>query len=158
MMKHMKFLLPNKHRIYFTEDVLRHFDAHRQTRLDNTEAGGQLFAEIGDVTTIRRATGPRKWDRRGRFFYFPNKILEASEIRTMYRQGLHFVGDWHTHPEKIPTPSSTDIQNIRRCYKESRHQLLGFMMVIVGLAPFPEGLSVSFHNQETWQMLEKIAN
>jgi integrative and conjugative element protein (TIGR02256 family) len=154
----MKFLLPNKHPVSFTEDVLGHFDFHRQIGRDRPEAGGQLFADIQVITTIKKATGPRKWDRRGRLFYFPNKILEAAEIRTMYKQHLHFVGDWHTHPEEIPKPSSTDIQNIRRCFKESTHQLLGFVMVIVGTAPFPQGLSVTFHSQDDWHVLERAGS
>jgi hypothetical protein len=45
--------------LVFSEDVLRHFDQHRQRRRWHAEAGGQLFARFGaDIITVVSATGP----------------------------------------------------------------------------------------------------
>jgi len=63
----------------------------------------------------------------------------------MHRNGLHFVGDWHTHPEAIPTPSSSDIRTITEAVAKSRHHLFGFLMIVVGSGDFPTGLHVSLN-------------
>jgi integrative and conjugative element protein (TIGR02256 family) len=63
----------------------------------------------------------------------------------MHRKGLHFVGDWHTHPEAVPTPSSSDIRTINEAVAKSRHHLQGFLMVVVGSADFPSGQHVSLN-------------
>jgi len=42
------------------------------------------------------------------------------------------VGDWHTHPEKTPTPSYQDQKSMKDMYLKSEHQLPGFVMIIIG--------------------------
>lgn len=153
----MKFLLPNKHEIVFTGDVLSHFERHRQLNASDTEAGGQLFAEFQNgQSLIRKATGPRFFDLRGRFFYRPKRMLENIEILKMRKDNFHYIGDWHTHPEQIPRPSAQDIKTISSYYKQSEHHLLGFVMVIVGTNTFPSGLSVSFHDDRAWVNLKLV--
>lgn len=94
---------------------------------------------------VERATGPRKADLRSRFGFWPNRAAEQAEIFELHEQGLEFVGDWHTHPEKVPRPSDQDLQGIRSVVELSKHHLPGFLMCIVGLAPEHEGLWLSFH-------------
>jgi integrative and conjugative element protein (TIGR02256 family) len=78
------------------------------------------------------------------------------EIKSCFSDGLHFVGDWHTHPEGEPTPSSVDIKSMEDCFKKSSHQLEAFMMVIVGQAKFPKGLWVSLHGSTDWERLTVV--
>jgi integrative and conjugative element protein (TIGR02256 family) len=124
--------------------VLAHFDRHRQTRFWHREAGGLLFSRLTlptiDVCAI---TGPRRTDRRGRYSYWPDERAEQREIDEMFRRGLLFVGCWHTHPEDVPSPSLVDTRSISDCVRRSQHALNGFVMVIVGRAPIPDGLFVS---------------
>lgn len=130
--------------LVFTKQVTEHFIAHRQTRWWNREAGGQLFArfELPDIIIVE-ATGPRRSDRRKRYSYHPNRRAEQREIIERHRRGLHFIGDWHTHPVDIPTPSTDDADNMVELVTRSRHALNAFVLVIVGRADFPEGLSVN---------------
>lgn len=133
--------------IRFEEGVIACFDRHRQIKSSDAEAGGQLFARYGDgEVLICKATGPKENDKRGRFFFFPNRKSERAEILKNHEDGLHFIGDWHTHPEVIPKPSSDDFASIQNCYRESKHSLKYFIMVIIGTSEFPQGLSVSIHN------------
>jgi len=130
--------------IVLPSDVLAHFSAHRQLRWWQPEAGGQLFASITDhVITVEVATGPRRSDRRFPFTYIPDTKKEAEEIALMYKQGLHYVGDWHTHPERSPRPSWQDIETLQRCFRNSTHDLNAFLLVVVGRAPTPDGLFVA---------------
>lgn len=135
--------------IRFEEEVLALFERYKQLDGKSLEAGGQLFARLNSKEVIvSKATGLREGDKRGRFLFWPNRSKEQTEINDLHREGYHYVGDWHTHPESIPTPSSTDLKNILECYNQSKHDLRYFIMVIVGTGPFPQGLHVSMHNSQ----------
>jgi integrative and conjugative element protein (TIGR02256 family) len=123
---------------------------HQQYDDDSPEAGGQLFAHLAEEqVAISSVTGPRQADRRSRYLYLPNRREEQREIDDNHRNGLHFVGDWHTHPEIIPTPSPSDIRTINEAVTKSRHHLHGFIMVVVGSGDFPNGLHVSLNTADS---------
>ena len=133
--------------IVLTDDVLTHLLLHRQLGRRDLEAGGQLFARIEDARiVVIEATGPRAGDRRTRTSYVPNRAAERAEIADRHAAGLHFVGDWHTHPDRVPQPSGLDLDSLAECFNKSAHQLNGFVLVIVGLAEPPSGLHVSVHD------------
>jgi integrative and conjugative element protein (TIGR02256 family) len=133
-----------RRRLVFTSDVLRHFDRNRQRRCFSSEAGGQLFACFtAEAIVVEVATGPYREDKRSRFLFTPDRRREQQDIDDHFAQRLHFLGNWHTHPQKIPSPSGTDLKNTRQRFVESEHALKAFLMVIVGLAPFPSGLFVA---------------
>jgi integrative and conjugative element protein (TIGR02256 family) len=126
--------------------ALATFDAHRQRRFYQREAGGQLFARVRDNDwEIASATGPRSRDRRGRFSFWPHRPSEQEEIFQHHALGLDYVGDWHTHPEDVPTPSADDLSSIAEVVRRSTHHLSGFLLLIVGRRHFPIGLWASFH-------------
>ena len=133
--------------VQFSHDVIKIFDAHRQKGWLSKEAGGQLFAAIdGGVWHVVAATGPRVADRRGRFHFWPDRKTEQREIDQHFITGLVYVGDWHTHPEDVPTPSHDDTLSIQNVVRESTLYTSGLLLCIVGLARFPKGLHVSFHD------------
>lgn len=133
--------------ITFEDDVLDHMGAYRQTNCFRREAGGQLFAKVtSHAWVVCVATGPRKSDFRSRFGYRPHRAAEQEEIDRFFKQGLHFVGDWHTHPQAKPSPSDTDIWSMNDTVSRSEHSLVGMLLTIVGTLPFPEGLWVSMHS------------
>ena len=133
--------------LVFSDAVLEHFAAHRQLRPWHREAGGQLFARIDRTKIIvDEATGPRPGDRRSRTLYIPNRTAERREIEERFHQGLHFIGDWHTHPEKHPFPSSRDINSIGETVSRSEHDMSGFILVVVGISKPPDGICVLAHD------------
>jgi len=137
----------NRVTVQFSPDVLKVFDAHRQKGWFSKEAGGQLFAAIdGGVWHVVAATGPKAADRRGRFHFWPDRKTEQREIDQHFITGLEYVGDWHTHPENVPAPSNDDTFSIQNVVRESTFYTSGLLLCIVGLAPFPKGLHVSFHD------------
>lgn len=147
-------------RITVSDGVIRHVLSHRQVTPRSTESGGQLFAEIGDMAwQIKRATGPRKTDWRSRFGYRPDRRAEQQEINSCFAEGLHYVGDWHTHPETDPAPSHQDLESMERMTMASKHQLPGFLMLIIGTSELPNKIWVSFHSKEqTWARCHLIEN
>jgi integrative and conjugative element protein (TIGR02256 family) len=125
----------------FHSEVLEVFDKHKQTGFFSAETGGQLFASLkeGQIDIVR-ATESGTGAKRGRFFYRANRDDEQAEIRAAFADHVHFIGDWHTHPEKKPTPSGTDIAKATEIFARSTHELKGFCLVVVGTAALPSGL------------------
>lgn len=133
--------------IVLTSDVLFHFEKNRQSAARAPEAGGQLFAEISaPYIRIARATGPRVTDGRSRVYFQPDRRAERREIEVMFAEHLHYVGDWHTHPVRVPFPSERDVASMRDCFRRSAHDLNAFLMIVVGTAAPPRGLHVSIHD------------
>lgn len=143
--------------LILTDAVVAHFARYRQLTATSREAGGQLFARIiGNNILVERATGPRPSDRRSVFFFIPDRIAERREINGLFKAGLHYIGDWHTHPESQPQPSKTDTWSFRDMFRKSRHQLAGFVMVIVGTAAASAGLFVGVSDGEKLQKLTPL--
>lgn len=141
--------------LFISDAVLNHFASHRQTRFWYSEAGGLLFARIvGNKIMIEEVTGPRKTDRRSRFSYQGDRRAEQREIDDRFARGLEYVGDWHTHPERYPRPSSTDDRAMISRVRGSEHQLKAIAFLIIGTAPFPEGIAMAVHDGTTRLDLE----
>jgi integrative and conjugative element protein (TIGR02256 family) len=153
---HMPFIAPSAvYRVerpplvvHFADEVLAHFEKHKQDACWKREAGGQLFARISpERWEITRATGPRRGDYRRRFRFFPRRADEQAEINALFQNGLHYVGDWHTHPEAAPKPSPMDTRSMGDLVRQSKHELPGFLLVIVGTDDSPSGLWACLHSR-----------
>lgn len=119
--------------IVFSCGVIEHMISKRQKAIWQREAGGQLFARLTPYEVyVVDATGPRRTDKRARTSYIPDRKAEQQEIDERFRDGLIYVGDWHTHPESTPRPSSKDINSISECFRKSQHGLSAFLLVVVG--------------------------
>jgi integrative and conjugative element protein (TIGR02256 family) len=156
----LRFDLPDGlGQLVLTAEVLEHLEAHKQRRALSKEAGGQLFADLSADGVIRlaEATGPRRTDKRSMFGYKPDRNAERIEIAERYSRGFHFVGDWHTHPQKLPEPSGTDLRSMGEMEQLTIHGLAGFFLIVVGKAKFPDGLHVSFHSAGRWTQLKPVA-
>ncbi|MFX1803066.1 Mov34/MPN/PAD-1 family protein [Paraburkholderia sp. A1RO-5] len=127
--------------VELADQVLETLNRHRQLDSLSREAGGQLFARFGaDRMRILRATEPTLRSRRGRTYFWPSRREEQREIESLYAEGLHYVGDWHSHPEPYPEPSPDDIDKIEGIYAKSKHDLNCILMLIVGTSEDTEGL------------------
>jgi integrative and conjugative element protein (TIGR02256 family) len=133
--------------LVFSNGVIKHLCRFRQLWWWDREAGGQLFARFTEGSIIVDvATGPRATDRRTRMSYVPDRDAERREIAEFFDQELHFVGEWHSHPERHPVPSALDDRSMAECVRKSDHRLNGFLLVIVGTALPPDGWHVSVHD------------
>ena len=141
--------------LVLTDDVLDFFKRHKQTGFCSKEFGGQLFARFnGKDIVVERATGLRKNDKRGRFYFFPSRKSEQKEIDSMFEDDLHFIGDWHTHPQNKPLPSHDDLVSMVDAFTLSNHELQAFIMVIIGRNDFPDGIWVSIHSGSEYHSLQ----
>lgn len=144
-------------RVILTKSVLCHVNKFRQTDSHLSEAGGQLFARINkEEIRVVLATGPYKEDRKSRFRLTMDSFRQKNDIKKQFDKGLHFVGEWHTHPEPHPIPSSIDLENIRDCFIKSKHQLRSFIMFIVGTDDTEKGYWLSQHNDAEFKQLQLL--
>lgn len=100
-------------RILIEAEVLNLVESYRQHLASSTEAGGILIGEYrGKDIRIVTGTIPSKLDRRSRVRFHRESPHHQSIAMETWRQskGLcSYLGDWHTHPEDHPIPSSLDI-------------------------------------------------
>lgn len=134
----------------FAPNVLEHLIRHRQLRAQDLEAGGQLFyteAPEGHLR-VEAITGPRKTDMRSRYRYKPDRSAELAEIDELFLSKLHYIGDWHTHPESIARPSRNDLVVITDIFNSSVRRGAGFLLIIIGTSSIDKSLSVSWCNDK----------
>lgn len=145
-------------RIAFSDECLCVFSSQRQIGWRAKEIGGQLFARFTpqsvDVTV---ATITKGKSRRTRFGFFPDRDVERADVLSLFKQGLHYIGDWHTHPEVLPTPSSTDERELIDIFIKSKHELPFMLLVVVGTTPPPAGLYVGAVKSSSFRQLNSLA-
>lgn len=148
-----------KQQVILRATALAAMRRHRQLRNGDPEAGGMLFARISArAISIEEATEPQHADRRWRFGFWPCSQTQQRIINARFKAGLHFVGEWHTHPEPIPHPSGLDFASMERCFLTSRHELKALVMIILGTAHGVDALWVSLHHQRDRRQLKPIAD
>lgn len=144
-----EYLMPgNERSLVFSQDVMDYLVANRQNKSWDKESGGQLFAKITPHEIfVVEATGPRMTDLRTRTSYKPDRHLEQVEINEHFQKKLSFVGDWHSHPEKNPSPSFTDSQSMTECFRKSKHSLTSFILVIIGTEKLWSNVFIGTYNK-----------
>jgi integrative and conjugative element protein (TIGR02256 family) len=103
-----------EHLVYLGQQPLEVFSRYIQQGIDSKEAGGILLGHVrGEHLEIIEATEPSFWDKRFRFLfermpYFHHRLAMK---RWKESNGLvRYIGEWHTHPENYPSPSSIDLK------------------------------------------------
>lgn len=86
--------------------------SHAQTKSNAAEAGGILLGHrAGGHIHVISATGPLPNDKRARLRFDRLDTGHQKAARDAWASSggtVDYVGDWHTHPQSVPTPSSKD--------------------------------------------------
>ncbi|MCR9193822.1 MAG: Mov34/MPN/PAD-1 family protein [Hyphomonas sp.] len=134
-------------RLIFDARALETLYSERQLNPSQPESGGQLFgAFTGDAVHIITVTTPSRDDVRSRFRFSRLQATEQAEIDQAFTAGLHYLGDWHSHPEFKPTPSSIDVVSAKKLFRTSKSELRNFLMVIVGTSENVADLYIALVN------------
>lgn len=83
------------------------------------ETGGTLVGHYSEDHRVAFVTGALEAQigarkERARFYRPPDDV--DGQLARIYEEsgGLtHYLGEWHTHPDAAPTPSSTDLSTLR---------------------------------------------
>ena len=96
----------------FSEEVCGVFE--RNVQVGNLpESGGVLLGTVherGLLVTV--ATTPTRLDRQFRYLFERLPFGHRAIARRLWRSSdgkTRYIGEWHTHPQDIPTPSGIDL-------------------------------------------------
>ena len=120
------------YQVVFEPAPFRTIRRYVQTMPWTKEAGGQMFGRIEDSRIIvTDVTKPSAKDRRTRTSFILDVATANAQVTERFSRGLHYLGDWHTHPEDQPEPSLADRQNAGRMFQAAGERPC-LLMVIAG--------------------------
>lgn len=122
-------------RILMESEPLAVINQYRQDNSRKPEAGGILLGyRRKEHLHIVLATVPQVGDRRRRFWFSRSSKLHHQVAVRKWEESdgtMDYLGEWHTHPEVSPTPSSLDLSEWRKiCHKRSN----SMFFMILGLS------------------------
>lgn len=123
-----------RRRVSISDGVWDIWQAHRQYKANQPESFGVL---IGSTLPDRRViyvedvTTPMRGDRQSRYSFDlqdpgHQKAVNAAHQDTGGSQ--IYLGTWHTHPERNPSPSGTDKADWRCCLRRNDNRPLIFVI------------------------------
>lgn len=138
MLNDLVFQRANGGRVKIPTRIQETIFKHKQTKCWHAESGGVIVGRFineadyifDDVTT------PSIYDVRSRFKFFRRSEIHQDFVNNVWSRsggGVNYLGEWHTHPEMIPTPSFTDEQNWRKIAKRVIFEGDVLFFLIVGI-------------------------
>jgi integrative and conjugative element protein (TIGR02256 family) len=154
-MDDLNLILPNSRQSFvINSDVLRVFLEARQITLHDKETGGILLAKITkNEVRIVEATRAETEASISRWLFKPSLRQKRRIVRAAFSKDLHFIGEWHTHPEEDPNPSPLDIDSMKDTFLKSKHELNYFVMIIVGNRRNELSMSITLHSRDRVESL-----
>ncbi|WP_419783654.1 Mov34/MPN/PAD-1 family protein [Maridesulfovibrio sp.] len=125
-------------KIVVSSDVWDVWSQHIQYNTKDSEACGIIvggYYPKSKKVILELCTPPKKKDKRKRFGFvlqdrshqkILNRIHKESDGKSFY------LGTWHTHPEKQPSPSQMDLTDWGKCVSRNRHSPV-YVFSIIGI-------------------------
>lgn len=147
-------------KVIIKNNVVKYIDQYRQKFSHSKENGGQLFGSVmHSKICIQAISGPYLKDFNSRCSYRSSLNSAQKEIINQHKQGKIYLGEWHTHPEKTPSPSQSDLLTINEIQRFSKLNLNGLLMLIAGNGDDPREDFLAFaFNKELYVFKNKNQN
>lgn len=140
----MRLTQLGNYRIFFTDDVISLLGNFIQIKQTQNEAGGILLGQVKEKDIyITRISFPSTRDRSSRYtFDRSKKSAQAIIDYEFYNSGKRtiYLGEWHTHPEKLPTPSNVDRKMIKDQFSKNLLNEPFLLQYILGTKGFYLGI------------------
>lgn len=132
-------IILEQYKISISNNVLEIFNKFKQDGWKKKESGGIIFCQISEVDksiNLIKISTPNKFDSSSRTSFVRDK--DAAQILVDFEfinsQGKNiYIGEWHTHPENYPRPSSQDITMIKQQFKSSFLCEKFILLLIIGI-------------------------
>ena len=130
------FLRPDGTRLEVSIAAWSIMEGFIQHASDATEAGGVLLGRHllgGSAIVVDAVTTPMAGDRRSRtrFHRAQRRHQAAIDAAWAASEGTcTYVGEWHTHPEPVPTPSAVDWSDWHRRLNQDRYTEPLFFIIL----------------------------
>lgn len=132
-------LLPGTGGTLFLEAaVLTTMNRFVQRRRQDQEAGGMLIGHhplASEDIILDRLTTPQPADRRRRYRFERDQAAHQVLLNAEWEksdQRRTYIGEWHTHPEDSPSPSSLDLDSWLKAVSCTHYHGPGLLFIIVG--------------------------
>lgn len=148
-------------RVLIPSAIVDQLNQFQQTGLQDLEAGGLLLGlRRGPHIEIVRITSPLQGDIRTRTSFHRRDLghFELADRLWMDSQyTVGYVGEWHTHPEPLPIPSSIDTAEWRRVMRIEKRSTI-FLVVgtrnwFVGRGPVGD---IPWPLPQKWEFLANV--
>lgn len=118
-----------------SDEAITTIRSYAQDEENKTEAGGILLGKRRrNHFEVIHVTEPTEYDIRSRYHWIRSDKIH-SDIAKKYwveSQGqITYLGEWHTHPETTPSPSTIDLNEWRVLVDKCSHPA-GMSMIIGG--------------------------
>lgn len=93
-------------------------------------------ALMNNNSIINDISVPQHRDTRSRCFFRKSKSDHQIIVDNYWKASrgyINYLGEWHTHPEKIPKSSSIDLESWMRNLKLNKNEILSHIYIIVGM-------------------------
>lgn len=138
-MDDINFTLSNKGILKISFEAVLKMKSYSQNQNHNLEAGGVLigrFIKDSKDIVVDKITAPMLNDKRTRNTFvrgvkMHQRVIDSEWVKS--NGTLHYLGEWHTHPENYPTPSSIDLKNWKAILKTYTYTSRYLYFVIVGI-------------------------
>jgi integrative and conjugative element protein (TIGR02256 family) len=134
----MRFQRPQGGIVEFSPDAVTTLRSYRQVGLFSLEAGGMLLGRLilgGNDVVVDSASEPAPEDRRARYWFRRARRPAQTVVDRVWRESngvVNYLGEWHSHPERIPSPSCIDRRDWRRVSRLTKSEADHLLFVIVG--------------------------
>jgi integrative and conjugative element protein (TIGR02256 family) len=133
----MRYIIDDQSTLTITEEVIIQINKFRQLPGKN-ESGGVLLGKIRkDLSEyiITNISKPTKFDHSGPCFFIRSKKSAQPIIDELWKESegeTTYLGEWHSHAEKSPSPSYTDNILLKKSF--SQNEVFGniLFMIIIG--------------------------
>lgn len=129
----------DKYSVFISDSVIKIINTFKQSD-KKKESGGILLGQVKDNSVyILKCSLPNPFDKQNRYGFERNGKLAQiivdyefinSENKTIY------LGEWHTHPESVPSPSSQDKKMLKEQLLKNKTNEPFVFMIIQGIEKF----------------------
>lgn len=126
-----------QHAIVIHDEALSVLDSFTQRKSDQSESGGIILGKIvGEVIHVLKLSIPTELDKASRANFERHRLSAQIIINYEFYNSNHqitYLGEWHTHPEKYPSPSGIDRKMIKEQYLQNKFHTNFLLLLIKGV-------------------------
>ncbi len=120
--------------VKFSTEAVAAMVAATRKRPDR-ETGGILIGRYSSDLTVAwvEAITDEPWDSRaGRTWFVRGTAGLKKLLKNFWRDGRHYIGEWHSHPNYNPDPSFPDLSAIQAIARKSDFVCRRPILVVIG--------------------------
>lgn len=134
--KELVFRAQDQSLVVISPEVANTFISYRQLSNSSHESAGVIIGERRGIhIVVKMLSEPSNRDIRTRFMVDRISKHHQKVVDEAFKKSngeLHYLGEWHTHPEDVPKPSMTDYRSWHKNLKSNDPLIL----IVVGRTNF----------------------